>query len=331
MDESFETDIITRWRLSRPLKIEPVLIGTNNRSFRVTDVEGAYVLKWYRNVWDLRQLRFEHALLNALASATLPFAVPAPVPTLSGENHVTLQRGSESYLLVLFRLISGRSTVLGDAAEAHRCGEALAALDEALGRVSLDTSVALPEAFGSLSSIHILVPRPLEAVEELAGSDRIARIMSDAEDRWQRVTSIGNRQLIHGDFYPSNTLMCSGKVSGILDFEFSGLGLRVMDFAVGLAAFSTKGWKHGCLGDTLEAFARGYLRKTPFAGEELSAVPTMMLKREASSLVHWIGRMEQGLTSTDDIQSRLLRFLALERWLERNESRLLDCLDRING
>src|SRR5699024_10063597 len=109
-----------------------------------------------------------------------------------------------------------------------------------------------------------------------------------------------------------------------------GLGLRVMDFAVGLAAFSTKDWEHGCSWDVLEAFAQEYMRKMPLAGDEVALVPTMLLKREASSLVHWIGRMEQGLTSADDIQSRLSRFLALERWLERNESRLLDRLDRIN-
>src|SRR5699024_8294709 len=175
------------------------------------------VLKWYRNVEDLQRLRFEYALLNALALANLPFAVPAPVPTLSGENHVTLQRGSGSCLLVLFRHIAGRSAAVGDAAETYRCGEALATLDEALGRVTLDPAEILPEAFGNLESVHVLVPRPLKVVSKLSGSDRLARSMSAAEDRWQRVSSIGNRHLIHGAFYPSNTLMYSGKVSGIQD------------------------------------------------------------------------------------------------------------------
>ncbi|HWV25238.1 MAG TPA: phosphotransferase [Thermomicrobiales bacterium] len=330
MIESLERDIVTHWAVFPPVRVEPFLLGANNTSYMVSAAKGTYVLKWYRNTNEPQWLRFEHGLLDALAHANLPFAVPEPVPTLSGASHVEATCGPDTRILVLFRLILGRAAVFCNVPEANRSGHALAVLDEALAQVSLDPSIVLPNAFDDLSSIHIRVPRPFDAVGKLTGTDQVAHLMSATEDRWHRVTVDWRSQLIHGDFYPSNTLVSSGEVSGILDFEFSGLGFRVMDFAVGLAAFSTKDWERDCAWDALTAFASGYLERTPFTETELAAIPTMMLKRETTSLVHWLGRLEEGLTTLDDMHSRIARLLALERWLEGNEARLLDCLDRIN-
>ena len=117
-----------------------------------------------------------------------------------------------------------------------------------------------------------------------------------------------------------------GTVSGILDFEFSGMGYQAMDFAIGLAAFSFTPWGHGCSWPRVEAFAAGYLHVVALQRAHLTAVPTLLLMREVTSLIHWLGRMEQGLTTFDDVQERACRLISLHRWLDTHGSELVDLL-----
>lgn len=309
-------------------------MGANNQSYLVRSRAGSYVLKWYRNEASLERLRFEHELLNALAAAGLPFAVPSPLQTRSGETSVEITRDYDVYRVSLFNHIPGRAALFGSRSEGYRCGKALAILDQSLDTVMLEPAVPLLGAFGDLTSIHASNPHPLAAIQQLFGDNALVialtSVMTLVEERWQLHTSGWSSRLIHGDFYPTNTLVDSGQVSGILDFEFSGLGYRVMDFSVGLAAFSTKSWDHGCSWPLLESFATGYLQRSSFSEEELAAMPVLLLMREVTSFVHWLGRMEQGLTTFDDVHFRARRLLSLHQWLEENQGRLLQRLDRIN-
>jgi homoserine kinase type II len=141
------------------------------------------------------------------------------------------------------------------------------------------------------------------------------------------------RQVIHCDFFPSNVLIEEGAVSGVLDFEFAGLGERAMDFAIGLVAFSFRtweaGWRNGPDGLSVDAFAGAYLATLPLATHELAAVPDLILMREAGSFVHWLGRLGRGLTTREDIEGRAERLLDLDAWLATNGDDLLDLLSRI--
>ena len=118
-------------------------------------------------------------------------------------------------------------------------------------------------------------------------------------------------------------MMDSDSVTGILDFEFAGHGYRAMDFSIGLAAFSAKNWHDGCSWSLLESFAKGYLQRMPLSEGELAATPVLLLMRELTSLIHWLGRAKQGLTTPADIHDRAHRVLSLYRWLESNQRQLI--------
>ena len=172
------------------------------------------------------------------------------------------------------------------------------------------------------------MPDPIAAVEQLPGDPALRTalvgVVAGVEQGWRDHTAGWTPQLIHGDYYPSNTLIHDHKVSGIVDFEFSGVGYRAMDFAVGLAAFSTRSWEEGCAWPLVEAFAEGYLLRSTLNLEELAAIPFLMRMWEAVSFVHWLGRMRQGLTLLDDIHERGRRLLSLHRWLDGHQDELVD-------
>ena len=329
-----ERDMVEHWPLVPPLRLEPFATGVNNRSWLVTSGDGAYVLKRYRNVTSPDRLPFEHKLLRALNMANLPFAVPAPLPSRLGDTTVEFERGEDVCRVSLFHQIRGRAAEFGSTADACRCGEALAILHGALDAVRLDAAVSVPGTYGALASAHPLIHDPVIAARRILEDDPLAAGVADVmlllEERWPRDTSGLKTQLIHSDFYPTNTLMDAGEVTGILDFEYSGLGYRAMDFATGLQAFSTKNWHDGCSWPLLESFARGYLERAPLAEQELAATPVLLLMREATSFVHWMGRLKQGLTTHADIHDRALGVMGLHRWLERNQEQLVHRLGVIN-
>ncbi len=321
------------WLWTQLPHLEPIAKGTNNQSYLVTSGAQSWILKRYRNAGLLARIRFEHELLRALASANLPFAVPSPVRAISGENTVEIANGANAIRYALFQRIPGRAARFGSLEDAFRCGKALAELDLALAAIRLDPAIPLPGAFGELGAVHAEVPDPLAAIQrqfrDRAVATDLARIVSRAEERWRHRTAGWGIQLMHSDFYPSNTLMEGGEVTGILDFEFSGPGYRAMDFAIGLAAFSASDWNDGCAWPLMESFATGYLRRSPLDAEELAATPALLLMREATSLIHWLGRLEQGLTALDDLHARARRLLTLDQWLEAHQGELVNRLERI--
>lgn len=332
MSEITTHDVMTHWPVGPPLRLEPIAMGTNNRSYLVKTDRHTYVLKSYRNRPSQDRLGFEHELLDALQELNLPFAIPVTIPAKSGDIRVRLHGDHVS----LFNVIPGRPAKFGCLSITYQCGEALAILDDALNTVTLAPSTHIPMTFGDFSTIHPLIPNLQGAIEGALADYTLARevclIMSMVSKQWPYLTDGWSTQIIHSDFYPTNTMMDSGIVTGILDFEFAGLGYRAMDFSTGLSAFSIKDWNNDeCFWPLLESFARGYMHRSPLPEQHLSAMPVLILMRELISFVHWLGRLEQGLTTRVDIADRAHRVVAVDAWIQRNQDQLVHRLRIINS
>lgn len=83
--------------------------------------------------------------------------------------------------------------------------------------------------------------------------------------------------------------MSGDQVTGILDLEFACPAYRAMDLATGL-------WSFGPDERATEAFRRGYLAVLPLTDAELNALPDLQRLREATGLVHRVGRHLDGHT-----------------------------------
>lgn len=333
MSDITRYDVERQWPLVPPVRLEPVAAGTNNRSFIVTTGAARYFLKTYRNMAASDRIRFEHELLRSLDGMHLPFAVPVPIASRSGETMVQIGTSEQSWHASMSVVIPGRVAGFGDEAVASRGGDALAVLTGAFGAVRISPDMTMPDTYGDLNAVHPLILHPVDAirdrVEDVAVADELTEVVSAVMEDWDRRTTSWTTQIIHSDFYPANVMMEDDRVTGVLDFEFAGLGYRTMDFAIGLGAFGLKTLDNGVVWPLVEAFAGGYLRRQPLSEQELMAVPVMQRMRELTSFVHWLGRMEQELTSPDDIRDRAQRLLALGRWLDRHTVQLVDRLRAI--
>ena len=286
--------LLRRWGL-QGYDVRALTAGTNNAGYYVGD---EFVLRIHRNP----VAPYEHAVLRALSG--LPFAVPVPVLADDGSAMVQGELGGEAVTASLSRLIPGEHPIRGDAIRAEACGAALAELDDVLGR--LDPAELPPGTMwdGDLTAIPPRVPSIGLLLDGMPADrrDEVARILAGIRPR----TDLP-RQIIHGDFAPTNVLMVDDRVTAILDFETCGPGYRAMDLAVGSYFFGDFGRPTVAS----EAFRTGYLARFPLTYAELDALPELELMREATSLVHWYGRHRNGLTTMQDIADRVERLLTV--------------------
>jgi len=313
-----ETPDLRAWAIT-PLETSRAVLGLNNDSFFVTAREGEYVARVYRNTAEHERVRYEHELLGRLAAESLPFSVPAPIPTRDGDTLAVLETSLGPRLAALFVRAEGEPARM-TARDARLAGRALAQVDLALARLARPVKAA-----PTIRDVHPLVPDPIEALAELGLGERL-RV---ARELFERVEAshdplVGSlpAQIVHGDFAYSNVVVNDGAVSAFLDFEFAGPDLRAADLAAAMYVTAVRA------GDDdrwaiLEALASGYRRSLALDPAEVAAVPELMRRRNAVGIIHWIGRHRQGIATRDAPVERIDRGAMLARWLDTNAPRLV--------
>jgi Ser/Thr protein kinase RdoA (MazF antagonist) len=265
---------------------------------------GEFVLRVYSNVADPAGRRFEHELLRRLAAAELPFAVPRPLPSDDGDT----LRVVGGRLAALFPRIPGEPLSEDGGPWLRPAAAALARLDIALGQ--LERFDVRPPSFDrELRHVHPLVDDLDGAVRESGlPPDRLGPLR-DTLDRTSELAvplyASLPQQVTHGDFAFGNTLVRDGVVTGMLDFEHSGIDVRAMDLAVALYRFPAH---EDALGQ-MHLFGRAYSAVLPLDPAEILALPALLDVRAGVSFAHWVGRMRAGLASIDDVRPRADRAL----------------------
>ncbi len=324
------TNLWQHWPMPGPWQIRPLAGGTNNliQLVEMPDA-GRAVLRIYQNHADLKRLRYEHAVLARVQAAGLPFQVPAPIPTRSGETFVRLPGEDGEVLAVLSRFLPGAPPDREHLEQARAAGQALAILERALGTGEPPTGpdLAGPPPIGDLRRRLWLSVDPFEMLQRLPVDaetrPRLFRLFQQTLEAMPYLYATLPQQLIHADYDPGNMLMEGNRVTGVLDFEFSGVDLRVMDLANALMW-----WPRDLLGTgrewgVIEAFGRGFVEEFPLLPVEMEAIPAVMRLRSIASLLHRAARYQQGLSSEEAVLARVSYLFWREDWLHANRDELL--------
>ena len=255
---------------------------------------GRYVLKRYAVPHGAAGLRYQHDLLTWLQGRGLSFSLPAPVATAAG---ATWLHDGTGYCALL-PLLAGDRPDHGNPAHLEAVGAALGELHRALRACSTAPRPGMP-GFGDLADVHPRIPHP-EALTPADLGWRPHPWLADLCAWWRaeyRETSrfirqtcpLLPRQVIHGDFAPSNTLCHRGCISAILDFEFALPEVRVLDVASGLK-YSMRIWEHEDSWINGASFSRGYGRFVTLTARELSALVDVTILRDTVSVIWHYGR-----------------------------------------
>jgi len=310
---------LSRWPITAR-GLERIGPGVNNDTYAVDATEGAFILRIYRNATELEAVRPEHELLGRLALVELPFEIPRLVVGREGDTIVVLETPDGPALAALFHRIVGEPPPI-DAPHARAAAAALARLDIALA--AIDQKIG--RVMVSPRDVHPLVDDPIAALDDLSlgpDADAVRAALERVEMEEHPIVASLPRQIIHGDFGLSNTLVRNGRVVGVVDFEVAGPDIRAMDLAtlIYITVVRTPADQRWAV---LQALCAGYRSVLSLDPIEIAALPSLILRHAAISLAHWTGRWRQGLSPIDDARERARRIGRLAEWLGDEGPRLV--------
>lgn len=309
----------------------PAGAGINNRTIGIRSGDGAFIWKTYQTHDDPEAIRYEHRLLTWLGQQDLSFAVPAPIPTRSGD---TLVASADGWKALFVQLPGGPPD--------HDRIDQMEAVGAALGELHCTLSAYPPEqrphfyGYGALRQVHPHLPDPfhlgpaqLELPEEAPyvewlawWRDEMAELAEFTEHVYARLP----HQMTHGDYVPSNTLVHAGQLTAVLDFDIAQPDARAIDMAMGLE-FTLRIWERTDPFAFGAAFWRGYRRWVQPTAAEIAAMPTLIRLRDSVSTIWWLGRGLAAGTVEKEIW-RIEDQRKMKVWLEANEQQLRSLLGR---
>ncbi len=327
------SNLWTAWPVAGPWQVSPLAGGTNNLVWRVETADGqSYVLRLSTDITSIPRIRYEAALLQALTNKQLPFLLQLPLRANGGDIIVLFEQETGiPALATLYPLLPGSLPDRNNRISASNAGSTLALLDVALAtlpEINPPGGFQSLPTFGELALLHPLVPDPLAAVEQLPiDRDQSRQIRTFLNNTvMEKVPGLYARlpqQLLHRDYDPGNILVDDQQVTAVLDFEFAGTDIRVLDLCVALSWWPVDLMGTGKEWDLIDTFSTAYVAHFPLSEEELLAVPGVLRLRDATSLVHRMGRYFAGLETGSHMVSRVKHSLWREEWLSANQGTLL--------
>jgi homoserine kinase type II len=320
------------WPIAGPWHLSLLAGGTNNLVWRGETSDGElYVLRLFPDLTQLPRLRYEAALLRALSSVDLPFHLPLPIRTHSGDSVAFLEQEAETpAFAILSPFLPGERPDRNDPSLAPPAGAAMAALDNALAalpEIAAPASFESTFSYGGLVRGYAPVPDPLAAVERLPiERDKARQIQNILASVLEEIPDLYvdlPQQLLHLDYDPTNIFMQDRRVTAVFDFEFVGIDLRVMELCVALSWWPVNLMGTGKEWEVMDAFATAYVADFPLSEKELRAIPEVLRLRDAGSLVHRMERYFAGLETDATMQKRAEHSLWREAWLVAYREMLL--------
>lgn len=324
------------WPVSGPWRLLPLPGGTNNRVWRAETPDGqSYVLRVVTDLSCAPRMRYEARLLQALEGKDLPFRLPVPLSSIDGEQVVsrTDEQGA-ALLTTLTPLLPGflydRPPQRHDLQHAAQAAWTLALLDQALAALpelpASGGSAPLP-AFGEFAHWHPLISDLQLAMERLpvarAQVREVQSFLNEVAASVPGLYAALPQQVIHRDYDPGNILVDQQRVTAVLDFEFAGKDIRVLDLGVALSWWPVHLLGTGEEWDLIAAFGSAYTRQQALLREELLALPAVFRLREAASLVHRVGRYLAGEETEMRMRGRIEHTLWREAWIAAHRETLL--------
>lgn len=312
------------WLIPEPRSVRSITLGINNQTQAIETSLGSHVLRTYPADRALEHIRYELDVLRNLQQKTLPFHIPAPILTIRGESYAILS----DVLVTLSPWLSGSPPQNDDLKQAYAAGHALAELGQALVDIPLETpSQAAPFPYsGDFESWAGIPIKPARLIQQLPlereEQQRILTLLEVTQATTPSLYQALPQQIIHRDYDQSNVLMEDGSVTGVLDFEFCGPDLRVLDLAYALSQWPEGLWNTGEEWAVIDAFGRGYLQHQNLTLPELESLPDVLRLRATASLYFRFGRYVRGLETLENMVLQIRESLYKETWLQANAEEL---------
>jgi homoserine kinase type II len=309
------SDLANVWDLPAPWQIEPMNGSANNHLALIVAADTQHaVLCTYSNDAPA-SFGYMQAVLQTLTTHKLPFTLPLPLLTRSGVSLYRHDDGYRTWVMTMLPWFAGDHPTIEDTDAYFHAGRVHAQLLNALAMVSVTESS--PPPYVTLNRVHPYIIDPLAALRVAPlPNDQIKHVVQLVETLQAELPAYYEalpRQIIHGDFVPSNVLVTNAMVSAVLDFELCRNDLRVLDVACAILAWGGFGERYDEA--ALLRFGQGFAQIITLSDAEIAAVPTMMRLVLVVRLLLALGRFQQGFERSMVVERATISLLTLDSWL----------------
>jgi homoserine kinase type II len=312
------------WPIPEPCSLRLVTNGINNATQVLETSAGSYILRTYGQDRSVEHIRYELSVLRLLQAKNLPFQIPAPIPTATGELFAVLS----GTIVTMSPYLPGSIPQNDNLEQTSAAGHALAELVKTLAEVHVNYSQLAPfppsNDFAGWAGVPV---EPADLIQKLPLTrEKQKQILGLLEKTQTAAPSLYKtlpQQIIHRDYDQSNILMEENVVTGVLDFEFCGPDLRILDLAYALSQWSFELWNTGGEWPVIDALGKGYMERQSLKVTELEMLPEVLRLRATTSLFFRFGRYQQGLDNSETLLEHIQYALQNEFWLATNEEELL--------
>lgn len=150
----------------------------------------------------------------------------------------------------------------------------------------------------TLALIHNI---PLDNI--LDAKERNINIIDDSKiNNFKKEKVVGTTSFVHGDYHFGNVLWQGKKISGIIDFEYAGVGIKEKDIAFALALKPNMLFMDNIL--DIEAFLNGYKSISNYNPDALTYYYNLYLLDEYSKIkdIKFRNKILKLLKIVDDIK-----------------------------
>lgn len=316
--------------------------GVNNH-VRYVDCDNGerYVVRLYNNGQETERVAFEHAVLAAVEprvrSSDAGFVVPRALKAKdgSGKTYAVLPSGD---CASVFELIPGS---LPKTRFADAVGEATAALSKCMEEAEAEVRAVAPisptsvyrNIFGAFEKKGGSREAFFTEAETNPGLDSVREAVSrlldfirNLEVKLAEIEQKGGlpETLIHGDVHYDNSLAdeSTGRVTGIIDFEFASYDWRMMECAAGLSKYVGEKDPTPYVAD----YIAGYCRRATPTEAEIDALPDLIKLRVLETVVYFVARSASGEDDISQLALRAENYAARVAWIDANAEFIRDAM-----
>jgi len=296
-------EFLGHYDIGAPLSLKGIAEGVENSNFLLYTDQGAFILTLYEKRVAAEDLPFFLGLMDHLASAGVPCAVP--IKRNDGSVHGTLCGRPAAVI----EFLAGVSPSNPAPKHCASVGAALAKLHRS-GK-SFDKSRANdlgPQGWRRL--FEKCRARADDLAPGLAADAQEA--LGEIESAWPRDLPSG---IIHADLFPDNTLFTGERLTGLIDFYFACTDYFAYDLMITVNAwcFAADGTFKSAMAEQMIGF---YTALRPLSKAERAALPILAkgaaMRFFLTRLYDWLNQDPNALVKVKDPMEywRILRFYA---------------------
>lgn len=316
------SDLASVWDLPAPWQIEPMSGSAYNHLALIVAANGQHAVLCTYSTDVPASFGYTQAVLQALTAQKLPFALPLPMLTRNGASLYRHDDGYRTWVMTMFPWFDGDHPTSEDADAYFHAGRVHAQLLNALATVTVRESS--PPAYLVLNRVHPYIIDPLAALRVAPlPIDQIKHLVQLVEMLQNELPTLYDalpRQIIHGDYVPSNVLVTHAMLSAVLDFEWCRDDLRILDVALAMLAWGGFGERYDAA--ALLRFGQGFGQIITLSDAEIAVIPTMMRLALVVRVLVALGRFQQGFERSVVVERAAMSLLTLDTWLNESSDNL---------